>query len=358
MRELEDEGKVMALANFTFPVDDRDNPLLDLFTVDGLNIRCKHNSLMLYKKLSDIYYCLPSEQFALFAQKTMEIKVIELIKNSLQKTGIKRLVLSGGVAANVKVNMLLNDLPELEDLFVFPHMGDGGLASGAALWSNYEEYRIRPTTLPNAYLGNDFSRDEIISALSQHETLKYTEEENIAPVVAKLLADGEIVLWATGRMEYGPRSLGARSILALPNSVDIKNDLNLKLKKRAWYQPFCPSMLAEDAAIVLENLKTTPNAFMTCAYRVKPAYRSQLQGVINIDGTCRPQLVVKREHDKYRELLEHIKELTGLGVILNTSFNHHGEPIVCSPHDAIKSFLGTEVKHLVLNDFLVSKSHR
>jgi len=155
-------------------------------------------------------------------------------------------------------------------------------------------------------------------------------------------------------MEYGPRALGARSILARPDSLAIKDALNLKLKRRVWYQPFCPTMLAEDAAAMLADYDGAPNPFMTCAYRTRPEHRDKLHGVINVDGSCRPQILSGKD-DPYTGLLKAVKRKTGLGVLLNTSLNLHGEPLVCSPRDALRTFAETDVRYMVLEGLLITK---
>jgi len=168
------------------------------------------------------------------------------------------------------------------------------------------------------------------------------------------VAGGKIILWFQGRMEFGPRALGHRSILALPGSAEIKDKLNKVLKKRVWYQPFCPSLLREEAEKIFEDFHGTPNGFMTMGYMAKPEYRERLKGVAHIDGSCRPQIVSEGDDPRWRGFLEEMRRLTGLGVVLNTSFNVHGEPVVCTPDDAIRTFLVTGADGLAIGDFLVT----
>ena len=171
---------------------------------------------------------------------------------------------------------------------------------------------------------------------------------------AELIAEGQIMLWFQGRMEYGPRALGNRSILALPNSAAIKNKINIYLKKRVWFQPFCPTMLEEEASQMLEDYSGINNKFMTVGYKVKPEYTDRLIAVINTDNSCRPQ-ILEDDSSRYTKLLKKIRELTGIGVILNTSLNKHGEPIINSPEEAIELLIGSDFRYLVLEDFLVWK---
>lgn len=353
MRELEDEGKVMAIANYAYPIADADNPMLDLIAVDGMRLRCRYGSLAMYAELKKLLWRYPSEQFAYMAQRTLEVKVCELARNCLRETGLTKLALAGGVFSNIKLNMQLRLLPEVESCCVFPHMGDGGLALGAAFQANSELNGISGYEAPDIYWGPTYSKDEMLAAIKDRG-FSYTEHDDIARVAARLISEGSIVFWVQGGMEYGPRSLGRRSILALPNSSEIKDLLNLRLKMRVWYQPFCPSMLAEEAAIMLENNDGLINRFMTMGYMVKKDRRTDMQGVISIDGSCRPQFVTDNE-PLFRELLLELKKLTGMGVVLNTSFNVHGDPLVCSPQDALETLRKTGNEYLIMGNYLVKQ---
>jgi carbamoyltransferase len=287
------------------------------------------------------------------AQKTLEFHIIKLIKNAIVETGINKIALSGGVASNVKVNMMIRNLPECRGCFVFPHMGDGGLALGAAMYSNYILNDVTNYKFDSVAFGLKYSNEEIENELKK-ANLSFKKSGNLVKDTAELIKNGNIILWFQERMEYGPRALGSRSILAMPDSLDIKDELNLKLKKRVWYQPFCPTILEEDAPALLEDYNRDPDRFMTMAYKVRDEHKRKLIGVINIDGSCRPQIVADIR-SKYANLLKEIKTLTGYGVLLNTSFNIHGEPLVCSPKDAINTFISTGIKYLVIGDYIVSQ---
>lgn len=356
MRELEDEGKVMALANYAYPVPDRDNPLMPLIDVQGLDLVSPHRSTVMYRKLKGILWQFPSEQFAFMAQRALEKNVLALVRNAFALTGDSNVALAGGMFSNIKVNMKIAELDEIENVFVFPHMGDGGLALGAAIAVNYDKFDIPRYRLNDLYLGPDFSGDQLQSSLNRWG-FPYRRVDNVAHEAARLIIDGEIVLWFRGRMELGPRALGNRSILARPDERRIKDRLNLVLKKRVWYQPFCPSILFEDADSLLEinGQDVRLNRFMTTAFRVREACMGLMEGVINIDGTCRPHFVGD-ENPVYRDLLLKIKEALGVGVVLNTSFNVHGEPMVCSTDDALDMFNRTEIRYLFVEDFLVEKA--
>ena len=350
MRELEDEGKVMALANYAYPIPDAKNPLLDFIEINGVQVKCKYGTLKMYDELKKILWKYPSEQFAYMAQRTLEVKILELVKHGIAATGLQRVALAGGVFSNIKVNMLIRTLPEVKGCFVFPHMGDGGLALGAALAANYELNGVHSYSLDDVYWGVDYSEDQIQSALSS-SGLEYSYSEHIEEEAAKLIAQGSIIFWFQGRMEYGPRALGHRSILALPNSKRIRDLLNLRLKMRVWYQPFCPTMLEEDAQVYLEDYDL-PNRFMTMGYMVRDEKRDEIEGVLSVDGSCRPQ-IINGNDSRYGRLLTHLKKLTGQGVILNTSFNIHGDPMVCSPEDALDTLKRTRNEYLVMGNYLV-----
>ena len=344
MRELEDEGKVMALAEYAYPVQDDQNPLMELLQVDGLDLASPHSSMGLFRELKKILWRYPSEQFAFMAQRVLEKRVLQWVQNALTHTGHRSVCLAGGVFSNVKLNMKIADLDGVDRLYVFPHMGDGGLALGAAVAHNAAAFGISRCRLPHLYLGPAAGHAVIEKTLAE-ASLQWRRLEDPAAFAAEQILAGEIILWFSGRMELGPRALGNRSILARPDDTAVRDRLNLALKKRVWYQPFCPSILAG---------AERDNPFMTLAFRTRPEHREKLAGVINIDGTCRPQFVGE-ENPAYRRLLEKIKETLGHGVVLNTSFNIHGDPMVCTPADAVETFKRTGVRYLFLEDYLVER---
>ena len=355
MRELEDEGKVMALANYAYPIDDHDNPLMKLIAVCGLELVSPYNSTRMYRELKKILWQYPSEQFAYMAQRVLEKRALTLTRNALALTGDRNIALAGGVFSNIKLNMKIAQLPETDHVFVFPHMGDGGLAIGAAMRVNHERFGIDRYPLKDLSLGPRFSDAHIAASLKRWR-FSYAGLIDASARAAELVLDGEIILWFQGRMEIGPRALGNRSILARPDRKEIKDRLNLVLKKRVWYQPFCPSILIgdADALLYLDGQDIRDNRFMTMAFRVREGYQKLMEGVTNIDGTCRPHFVGD-ENPLYRDLLLNVKKELGRGVILNTSFNIHGEPVACTPDDALDMFSRTRVKYLFLGNFLVKK---
>ena len=357
MRELEDEGKVMALANYAYPVADEENPLLSIIRVAEGRFVSDYTANAMYKKLKKILWSYPSEQFAFMAQRALEKNVLELTRYYVGKTGLPAVCAAGGVFSNVKMNMAIAALPEVERISVFPHMGDGGLALGAAMAANRAQCAITDYDLPDIYLGPAFTAQQIKDSLAPAEGIIPTfrfRDNNPQEKAAALILRGEVILWFRGRMEIGPRALGNRSILARPDDSRIKDRLNMLLKKRVWYQPFCPSILAEDAPALLDlnGQDINDNRFMTMAYRVREKHRRLLEGVSNIDGTCRPHFVGD-ENPAYRNLLLKIKKELGFGVLLNTSFNLHGEPLVCTPAEAVEMMKQTGISFLFMEDMII-----
>jgi carbamoyltransferase len=309
----------------------------------------------MFRRLKEILWRFPSEQFAYMAQRVLEKSVAALAAEALDRTGLRRLAVAGGVFSNVKMNMRLTALPALERLYVFPHMGDGGLAIGAALAVNRTLNGVAACRLPDLYLGPE--KMATGSGFEAGDDLRVRRLDDPAAEAARLILAGEIILWFQGRMEIGPRALGHRSILARPDDRAIKDRLNLLLKKRVWYQPFCPSILIEDAPALLETQgqEIRDNRFMTLGFRVRPERLPLMAGVINIDGTCRPQFVGDEE-PRYRDLLLHLKRALGLGVVLNTSFNLHGEPMVCAPGEAVAMLRQAGIRYLIMEDVLIENT--
>jgi carbamoyltransferase len=351
MRPLEDEGKVMALADYAAPVSDDQNPLLSVLTVDGLRFHTSAPGHALRRVLEAHHWFVSNEQFAYMAQRALTRACVALVKNAAAATGESRVALAGGVASNVKVNQAMRHLDGVEDVFVFPHMGDGGLACGAAILASVDAGQRPAIALDDLGLGPDVDEAVILAAGAGSVALQ--REGDVPGAVAGLLADGHVVLWCQGRMEYGPRALGHRSILARPDCPELRDRLNLILKRRVWYQPFCPSMLESDARRALVDLTGMPNRHMTTAYTVRPEWRSRLAGVLSVDGSCRPQIVPDHQPGAYGDLLRAVRARLGYGVVLNTSFNIHGTPLVCTPAHAIDVFLQSGADCLAIGPYLV-----
>jgi carbamoyltransferase len=354
MRELEDEGKVMALADYAAPVPDDRNPLLAMFTVRDGVLRTRFAAHAWAGELRRLLWSTPNEQFAFLAQRAVERVSLDLVRAALALTGRRRVALAGGVVSNVKANRLIRLLPELDDVYVFPHMGDGGLPLGAALAAAAGEGAAPRCDLGALALGPSYG-DDAIRAVLDATGLRVARPANLAAEVSDRLVDGQIVCWFQGGMEYGPRALGQRSVLARPDRLDLKDRLNLILKRRVWYQPFCPSLLEREAARVFADWTPSGrrNRAMTMAYLVAPEWRSALTGVINVDGSCRPQLVADDDSGPFAAVLRGVGDRLGVAAVLNTSFNIHGEPLVCTPADALDVFRRGGADALAIGGYLV-----
>ena len=354
MRELEDEGKVMALADYASPVPDAENPLFAWIQVRDGVIDTRRPGHALRPALARIHWQYANEQFAYMAQRVVEHVCCALARDAVRLTGERRLALAGGVVSNVKATRRIRLLAEVDDVYVFPHMGDGGLALGAAVSAASQLNEPVDLDLDRLDLGPGFAEESIVAAVRAAGLTPQTVT-NLAARVADLLASGRIVMWFQGRMEYGPRALGNRSVLARPDRPDLRDRLNLVLKRRVWYQPFCPSMLESEGPRLLADWTGARNRCMTMAYEVAAAHRERLAGVISVDGTCRPQFVPDSDATEYADLLREARQRWGVGAVLNTSFNIHGEPLVCSPSEAVDVFLRSGADALAIGSFLVDR---
>lgn len=294
------------------------------------------------------------EDIAAAAQQTLEEVVLSYISALVPPNS--KLGLAGGIFANVRLNEKILALSNIEAVYVFPNMGDGGLSAGAALYHYAHTQPTRSYSLPHVYLGPSYSEQAIEQAL--HTTrLAYTHPADLERSVAQLLAAGELVARFNGPMEYGPRALGNRSILYRADDPSVNDWLN-KLLKRTEFMPFAPVTLAEHAGRHYELPKNvrTPAQFMTITCQCTPLARREVPGVVHLDGTARPQLITKQHNTSYYRILKRYFELTGNPTLINTSFNMHEEPIVCTPPDAIRSFLAAHFKYLAIGPYLVMKN--
>ena len=297
----------------------------------------------------------PYVHIAAAVQKTLEEIVLALTKYYLggyiQQT--RRLCYAGGVALNVKCNQrLIEYLRPDGELFVQPAASDAGTALGAATYVAHEQGdKIQP--MQHAYLGPEYAPEEIEAVLKQRG-IRYERCASMTDVASDLLAQGEVVAWFQGRMEFGPRALGNRSILGNPASRGVADMINAQIKYRERWRPFCPSMMDSVAESVLQTKHPSP--YMTFTFNVAEGWKSKIPEVVHKDGTARPQIVTARSNPRYYELLTKFAKKTGIAVLLNTSLNRRGEPMVCSPDDALNMFYGSDLRILALGDFLVRKS--
>lgn len=357
MRELEDEGKVMALADYASPIPDEENPLFSLVRVRDGVIETARSGHALRRALARIHWRYSNEQFAYLAQRVVERTCMALVNDAIRSTGLRQVALAGGVVSNVKATRRARLMPGVADLYVFPHMGDGGLALGAAVVAAADAGESLHLDLHDLDLGPGYEANDIAACLHS-AGFRAEPAANIAGCVADMLEAGQIVMWFQGRMEYGPRALGHRSVLARPDRPELRDRLNLVLKRRVWYQPFCPSMLESEGPRVLADWTGPRNRFMTMAYEVAHEHRHRLAGVMSVDGTCRPQFVRDDEGSEYAKLLRLGTDRWQIGAVLNTSFNIHGEPLVCSPEEAIDVFVRSGADALAIGPYIVRNVSR
>ncbi|HEY0038275.1 MAG TPA: carbamoyltransferase C-terminal domain-containing protein [Longimicrobium sp.] len=297
--------------------------------------------------------------FAAALQQALERIVLHVLGHFQAATGERSLCLAGGVAHNCSMNGRIAYSGLFDEVWVQPAAHDAGNALGAALAVLHDEgVKMAPPPLRHVYLGSGLPDD---SALEEGlrgwgELVSFERHDDVAAETARLLADGAVVGWVQGRSEFGPRALGNRSILADPRPAENKDRINAMVKKREGYRPFAPSVRQERAADYFELPGTaTEFPFMTFALRVRPEARPLLGAITHVDGTARVQTVSRADNPRYWELLGAFERLTGVPMLLNTSFNNHAEPIVDSVSEAVACFLTTGLDALVVGDYLVRK---
>lgn len=276
-----------------------------------------------------------------------------------RRSGLRNVALAGGVFANVRVNQEVHELPGIDRVFIHPHMSDGGLATGAALAAcapGILERTMPPHREPlrDVYLGVPLTDGEIETALRRHDLAPGPLQAPLEEHIAELLARGYVVARAAGKMEYGPRALGNRSILYQPTDRSVNDWLNHNLR-RTEFMPFAPSVLHEAAAQCFHATAGAEHAaeFMTITFDCTAWARQRMQGVVHLDGTARPQLVRRDRNPGYYRIIEAFHRRTGLPAIINTSFNMHEEPIVCSADDCVRAFLAGNLDYLAIGPYLV-----
>jgi carbamoyltransferase len=241
----------------------------------------------------------------------------------------------------------------LDTQWIYPNPGDAGLAAGAALCAYYEHHpKQRHQLLADAYFGPEYSNDEIRQILD-HRGLKYEYVDDPSAAAAKVLSENRIIGWFQGRMESGPRALGNRSILMSPLRSENKDIINRCVKYREAFRPFCPSMLHEKSGDYLVNSRD--ERFMVTSFAVREEKKDRIPAVVHVDGTARPQMVKRQSNQRYYDLIKAFGDITGEYVILNTSFNVKGEPIVCNPREAIRCFFDTGLDVLILGNYMITK---
>jgi carbamoyltransferase len=295
------------------------------------------------------------EDVAASCQAVAEDLIYRFVRDAVEKTGIKDICAAGGVFLNVKANKLIWENIRPASFYIHPDSGDGGLALGAA-----QELYFRLTgsvpkkKLDRVYFGRAYSNSEIEEELKRFK-VKATFFQDIEKRTAQLLASGKVIGWVQGRMEMGPRALGNRSVIADPRNAAVKELINKHLKKRDWFVPFAPSIIEEDAHKYIKDFNGDAS-FMIMAYDAQEGNEKSIPAVVHVDGTIRPQIVRPDINRMYWNMIKSFKDISGVGVVLNTSFNKHGLPIVGSPKDAVEHLVNSNVDILVIGNYVVERT--
>ncbi|GAH29678.1 unnamed protein product, partial [marine sediment metagenome] len=269
------------------------------------------------------------------------------------KEATKNLTCAGGIFLNVKLNQRIWESGNIKNHVIYPNAGDSGLAVGAALYAYYSNHPGAPIYgIDNLYWGPEYGEAEIESLLKARN-ISYDRIDNVEAFAAQKLSENKIVAWFQGRMESGPRALGNRSILMSANRPDNKDIINARVKFREPFRPFCPSLLWEEKEEYLESARD--EFFMITSFTCKERKRSRVPAVVHVDATLRPQTVKKGFNERFWNLIKEFQRLTGEALLLNTSFNIMGEPIINHPREAIRCFYDSGLDFLVLRNFVVKK---
>jgi|Deesub1362A_J573_1020465.scaffolds.fasta_scaffold00162_35 carbamoyltransferase len=368
-----DEYKVMGLAAYGEPVYAdylRRNVLRllpnGLFRIDPYFIDYHLARNGIFRKTTTEIFGMPRKDgeeitqrhadIAASAQVLIEEAIFHVLNHLHRLTGVDRLCIAGGVGFNCVANGKLFKKTPFKEVFVQPAAGDAGCAIGAPLYVYYKSKKgEREFVMDDVYLGPSFDSSQCEGILKDMDIpYERLSEDKLLDRVARELADGRLVCWFHGRMEWGPRALGARSLLADPRRAEMKEIINQRVKQREPFRPFAPSVLAEYTHEIFEYYYHSP--FMTFTFPVKREMAERIPAVVHIDKTARPQAVLKQVNRRYWSLIKRFADITGIPLLLNTSFNLQ-EPIVCTPRDAVNTFLKTGVNYLVLEDLLIRQPH-
>lgn len=299
------------------------------------------------------------KSFSAVIQKFLEDIGVEYIKAIQNKLNINSFAFAGGIFANVKLNLKIIEDCKPKEIFITPPMGDDGTALGAAILSaikNGEKVDwLINESMP--YWGPQYTKNQVLDELKKDKWNNIIKYEDIRVKwyknAAELISKGEIIAVFQGKMEFGPRALGNRSVLADPRKKETRDRINSTIKRRPWYQPFCPSVLEEERERLFE--KSYSNKHMTCAFRMKKKFWEILPSAMHVDGTARPQFVSKEDNENYYNLIKEFKKIAGYGILVDTSFNLHGRAMVMTPAQAIQDFLDCGLDALYIEGFKVRR---
>ena len=351
------EGKILGLAAYGDPSILRDAVRARFAVSDG-NFKYFGASNHFFPRYLSLHF--RKKDIAAAYQRVLEEVICEVVAHHLAHTGASHVVLSGGVTANVKLNQRVAEIPGVRGVWVHPAMGDGGTGTGAAMHVLRERLGrdFSPGRMRSAYLGPGYSAEEVRKALLANK-LAWTEPGDMALEVARLIHAGRVVARFDGRMEYGPRALGNRSVLYHAREPQVNKWLNKQLA-RTEFMPFAPVTLWEDRHRYYKNIDVCDAAaqYMTITVDCTDEMRRECPAAVHVDGTARPQLIRREMNPGYYDIVARYKELSGVGSLINTSFNMHEEPIVCSPEDAIRAFRLGHLDHLAIGPCLVENPDR
>lgn len=361
LKAHEDEHKVMGLAAYSNSPDSRIVKVFaDLISVEGLQLKsvipARLFGFYVKERLSGYRF----DAVATAIQAFLDQSLSKLIQNAITQTGITSIACSGGVFLNVKTNQYILNNTKLTKVFFMPSAGDESNALGACYYGTVARQSYTPSTLNDLYLGPQITTSlqelkKLVHESGTKNKITIKKLQNSNKKVAQLLARGEIVARVSGRMEFGARALGNRSILASPKNSQIIHILNKSIKSRDFWMPFAPSILESHAKKLLQG-KKYPAYYMNIAYNTNLLSVSQLAAAMHpFDETVRPQIVTKVHNKQYFDLIEAFYKITGIAALLNTSCNIHGEPIVCNDRDAIKTFTHSGLRYMMIEQFLLIK---
>lgn len=328
---------------------------------DDLTFSTNVHSHVFYKKLDQIFKHQRFDNVAGAIQKLTEELLKEWISKTIKQTRVYDIICGGGVFMNVKANQLISELDQVKNLYIVPSCGDESTAFGAAYWAynKFGDLKKYPTLpIEDLYLGTQFTDKEIYTELKKprYKGLNIKKSIEIEKDVAKLLAGGAIVARFKGRAEWGARSLGNRSILGNPSQFSIIKEINDQIKSRDFWMPFAPSIMAESLSEYVDNPKKVKVPYMIMTLNsTKKGSKDLLAAMHPYDETLRPQEVYKQWNPDYWNLISEFKKITGIGGVLNTSFNLHGYPIVETPADALDVLLRSGLRYLAIGSYLISK---
>ena len=344
------EGKIVGLASFGEPQILFDQVFRRFEVLSGdYRYNCGMD-MSFAKKLAQKY---DRVDIAAAYQAVLERVVTLVISHYVRRENVDAVVLAGGVTANVKMNQRIFEIEGVNKIFIHPNMGDGGTGTGAALLVASQRTTLEPERLHDAYFGPEYTEQEMEEAL-QKARMEYTRPAEIEPEIARLIHSGRVVARFNGRMEYGPRALGNRSILYHTVDPTVNDWLNKRLK-RTEFMPFAPAILWEKRHDCFYDMGEAelPAEYMTITFDCKPFMKKSSPAAVHVDGTARPQLVREDINPSFYKVIKEYEKLSGIPSIVNTSFNMHEEPIVCSPRDAIRAFNLGNLDYLALGPFLV-----